>query len=106
MRAILLSIGLSAMATGGLAGTLSEVIAHGVVLTIGSADIPITFAPDGKFTANDGQITGVWRIDGDQLCTITNPSTTETCVAYPPDKKSGDTFDLPAGDGTVKIKIR
>ena len=106
MRTLMIAVGLSAMSPAVMAGTLSEVTTHGIVLSVQGADIPITFTPDGKFTGSDGQFSGVWRIDGDKLCTTTNPSTTEVCVAYPGDKKSGDSFDLPTANGTVKIKIR
>ena len=93
-------------ATSVLADTLSEVIGHGIVLTIGDMDIPVTYTPDHKFTAMDGQVTGAWRIDGEKLCTSSNVDPNETCVAYPKDKKSGDAFVLETPNGGVQIKIR
>jgi hypothetical protein len=68
--------------------------------------IDVAFTPDGKFTALDGQITGTWRIDGDKLCTTSNVSPDEQCVAYPTGKKSGDSFDVtgPQGSATITIK--
>ena len=38
--------------------------------------------------------------------TSSNFDPNETCVAYPKDKKSGDTFEVtgPAGTATIKIK--
>jgi hypothetical protein len=103
---ILLAAALLALATPASADTLQEVTTKGIVLTIQGMDIDVTYTPDGKFTALDGQVTGTWRIDGDKLCTSSNFDPNETCVAYPHDKKSGDTFDVtgPAGTATIRIK--
>jgi hypothetical protein len=109
MRRLLIAtaaLGLAAAASPALADTVHEVISHGIVLTIGDMDIPVTYTPDGKFTAMDGQVTGAWRIDGDKLCTSSNADPNETCVAYPKDKKSGDTFMLETPQGGVQVKIR
>jgi hypothetical protein len=89
-----------------LADTLTEVIGHGIVLTLGDMDIPVTYTPDHKFTAMDGQVTGAWRIDGEKLCTSSNVDPNESCIAYPKDKKSGDTFMLDTPNGGVQVKIR
>lgn len=89
-----------------LAETLKEVTTHGIILTLGDMDIPVTYTPDGKFTAMDGAVTGAWRIDGDKLCTSSTADPNETCVAYPKDKKSGDTFMLETPNGSVQVKIR
>jgi hypothetical protein len=96
-----------ALATPGHASTLTEVTGHGIILSIGGTDIAVTYTPDGKLSAMDGAVTGVWRIDGDKLCTQTNTDPAEMCAVYPKDKKSGDTFMLatPTGD-EVQIKIR
>jgi hypothetical protein len=88
------------------AETLKEVTTHGIILTLGDMDIPVTYTPDGKFSAMDGAVTGTWRIDGEKLCTSSTADPTETCVAYPKDKKSGDTFMLDTPNGSVQIKIR
>jgi hypothetical protein len=103
---ILLAAAVLALATPALADTLQEVTTKGIVLTVQGMDIDVTYTPDGKFTAMDGQVTGTWRIDGDKLCTSSNFDPNETCVAYPHDKKSGDTFDVtgPAGTATIRIK--
>lgn len=94
------------MATPALASTLTEVVAHGIILTIGDMDIPVTYTPDGKFSAMDGAVTGTWKIDGDKMCTSSSVDPNETCVVYPADKKSGDTFELTGPQGSVTIKIR
>ena len=107
MRKLLIAAAVLAMAAGpAAADTLTEVTTHGIILTVQGMDIDVTYTPDGKFTAMDGQVTGTWRIDGAKLCTTSNFDTNETCVEYPKDKKSGDTFDLtgPAGTATIKIK--
>lgn len=89
-----------------LADTLTEVTTHGIVLTLGDMNIEVTYTPDGKLSALDGQVTGTWRIDGDKLCTTSNTDPTESCYAYPKDKKSGDAFTLDTPGGAVQIKIR
>jgi hypothetical protein len=97
---------LAAFAAPALADTVHEVTSHGIVLTIQDMNIDVTYTPDGKFTAMDGQITGTWRIDGDKLCSTSNFDPNETCFEYPKDKKSGDTFELvtPQGSATIHIK--
>jgi hypothetical protein len=88
------------------AGTPEEIVAHGMVVTIGDMDIDISFTPDGKFSGLEGQLTGSWKIDGDKMCTTSNLDPSETCMAYPKDKKSGDSFDLTGPQGTAKVKIK
>ena len=108
MRRLLIAAtaGLALMAGAAAADTLQEVTTKGIILTVQGMDIEVTYTPDGKFTAMDGQVTGTWRIDGDKLCTTSNFDPQETCVVYPKDKKSGDTFEVtgPAGTATIKIK--
>ena len=87
------------------ATTLEEVIKHGITMTIGDMDIVVTYTPDGKFTALDGQITGTWKIDGEKLCTTSNFDPSESCAVYPKDKKPGDSFDMSGPGGTAKITI-
>jgi hypothetical protein len=94
------------VATPALADTLSEVTGHGIVLTVGDMDIDVTYTPDHKFTAMDGQVTGAWRIEGDRLCTSSNVDPNETCYAYPKDKTSGDKFVLETPGGGVQIRIK
>ena len=108
MRRILLAAAAFAIAgaTPVFAGTLEEVVAHGIVLTVQGMDIDVAYTPDGKFTALGGQVTGAWRIDGDKLCTTSNFEPAENCVAYPAGKKSGDSFDLTTPQGSVTIRIK
>jgi hypothetical protein len=96
----------AAFATPALAETLDEVVAHGIIIQIPGQDIEVTYTPDGKFTALDGQITGTWRIDGDKLCTSANVAPDEQCVAYPKGKKSGDSFEVTGPQGTATVKIK
>jgi hypothetical protein len=98
--------GLTATAAPAFADTLTEITTHGMIITLGDMDVDLTFTPDGKFSGLDGQITGTWKIDGDKLCTSSNFDPNVTCLAYPKDKKSGDTFDLVAPTGTAKVKIK
>ena len=105
-RLIVAAAAAALMATPALASTLTEVTTHGIILTLGDMDIPVTYTPDGKLSAMDGAVTGTWRIDGDKLCTSSTADPNETCFAYPKDKKSGDTFILDTPNGSVQIKIR
>ena len=105
-RLLIATAALALTAAPAFASTLTEVVSHGIILTIGDMDIPVTYTPDGKFTAAGGQVTGAWRIDGDKLCTTSNFDPTEQCVAYPKDKKSGDSFELSSPQGSVTIKIK
>ena len=95
-----------ALATPALAGTLEELTTKGMILTVQDMQIEVTYTPDGKFTAMDGQVTGTWKIDGDKLCTTSNFDPSESCVEYPKDKKSGDSFEVtgPQGAATITIK--
>jgi hypothetical protein len=95
-----------ALATPALAGTLQEITTKGMVLTVQDMQIDVTYTPDGKFTAMDGQVTGTWKIDGDKLCTTSNFDPTETCLEYPKDKKSGDSFEVSGPQGSVTITIK
>lgn len=95
-----------AIATPAFADTIDEVTAKGIILSAGGMDIDVTYTPDGKFTAMDGQVTGEWRRDGDKLCTKSNMDATEQCVEYPKDKKSGDSFELSSPMGVANIKIK
>ena len=106
MRRLLIAGFVALLATPALADTLKEVTTRGIVLTVQGMDIDVTYTPDGKFTAMDGQVTGTWRIDGDKLCTTSNVDPNESCVAYPKGKKSGDSFDLTGPQGTATIKIK
>jgi hypothetical protein len=106
MRMLLAAIGVLALVTPAAADTLQELTTHGMIMTVQGMDIEVTYKPDGTFTAFDDQITGKWRIDGDKLCTSSNLDATESCVAYPKGKKSGDKFDVTSDQGTASIKIK
>ncbi|HVY89755.1 MAG TPA: hypothetical protein VG942_12850 [Hyphomonadaceae bacterium] len=104
--------GLLAISAGGLpasaepanAGTLREVLAHGVVMSVSGADIDVVFTADGKFTALGS--TGTWRIDGEKLCSKSDITLIETCAVYPAGKKSGDAFNIDAPGAVVAIRIK
>lgn len=106
MRILLAAAAVLAFAAPAAADTLQEVTTKGIVLSVQGMDIDVTYTPDGKFTAMEGQVTGDWRIDGDKLCTKSNFDPNEQCVAYPKDKKSGDSFDVTGPQGTATIKIK
>ncbi len=103
---LVLSLLLLAAATPAAADTAQEIAAHGMTLTFQGSSVALTFTPDGKFTGMNGQINGTWRIDGDKVCSSGGVTPGESCIVCPPDKKSGDTFEvkLPAGLATVTIK--
>jgi hypothetical protein len=107
MKKILVcAAGALAFAAPAFATTLEEVTGKGIIMTIMDMDIDVVYTPDHKFTAMDGQVTGDWKIDGDQLCTSSNFQPEETCTVYPADKKSGDSFDLETPMGPIKITIK
>ena len=87
------------------ADTYREILAHGVVIVLPEMEIDVKFTLDGKFTALGGQSSGVWKIDGDKLCSTPNETLMETCGIYPAGKKSGDTFEIVAPSGRVTVRI-
>jgi hypothetical protein len=105
-KLLILAAAAAALATPAFADTLTEVTSHGIILMVQDMQIEVTYTPDGKFTAADGQVTGTWKIDGDKLCSNSNFDPNMTCIAYPKDKKSGDTFTLESPQGSVQIKIK
>jgi hypothetical protein len=114
MRKLLICSAIAALAAPAFAqgappsDTLKEVAAKGIVLNVQGFEIPVSYNPDGTFTATipgvDMPITGKWRADGDKLCTST-ADTPEECVAYPVGKKSGDSFEVVGAQGPATIKI-
>ncbi len=104
IAALALTMAAPAFAQG--ATTLQEVTTKGIVLSAGGMDVDVIYKPDGSFTALDGAVTGKWRIDGEKLCTYSNFEPTDTCVAYPAGKKSGDSFEVTSPSGTATIRIK
>jgi hypothetical protein len=104
MKRILIITGvvlaLAAPAIAQQMSTLQYVTTKGTVIKAdmqGTAlELPMTYKADGTYATNAmGQaVTGKWRIDGDKLCTVSEMNPTETCVAYPADKKPGDEFKI------------
>lgn len=106
MRKFLLAAAVLGLALPASADTIDEIVAHGMVLTIQGQDVDVTYTPDGKFTALDGQITGTWKKDGDKMCTTSNLQPDESCMAFPAGKKSGDSFEVTSDLGSATIKIK
>ena len=109
MRNPILALGalaLAAAASPAAADTLTEVTSHGIILVLGDMEIPVTYTPDGKLSAMDGQITGAWRIENDKLCTSSNVDPVDRCIAYPKDKKSGDSFEVTGNGGAATVKSK
>lgn len=109
MKRFIACLALAALAAPAFAqqsSTLQELTTKGMVMEAGGMQIEVTYKPDGTFTAMDDQVTGKWRIDGDKLCTSSNFSPAEECVAYPTGKKSGDSFEVTGAQGTATIKIK
>jgi hypothetical protein len=106
---LLSSLGLMAPSAFGQAAanadTYREILAHGVVIVLPEMEIDVKFSADGKFTALGGQSTGVWKIDGDRLCSTPDETLMETCAVYPAGKKSGDTFTISAPHQDVTVRI-
>src|SRR3990167_7268932 len=103
MRRLLIAAAILALATPAAADTLQGVTTRGIVLSVQGMDIEVTYTPDGKFTALDGQVTGTWRIDGEKPCPPSNFEPAEQCVAYPTGKTSGDSFDVTGPQGAATI---
>jgi hypothetical protein len=109
MKRFIACLTLAALAAPAFAqqsSTLQELTTKGMVMEAGGMQIEVTYKPDGTFTAMDDQVTGKWRIDGDKLCTSSNFSPAEECVAYPTGKKSGDSFEVTGAQGTATIRIK
>lgn len=104
--ACLAVVALAAPAFAQQSSTLQELTTKGMVMEVSGMEIEVTYKPDGTFTAMDDQVTGKWRIDGDKLCTSSNFSPAEECVAYPTGKKSGDSFEVTSAQGTATIRIK
>ena len=110
MRKLITCIAVAALAAPAFADTLKEVTTKGIVLTVQGFDIDVVYKADGTFAASlPGDPTpvasGKWRIDGDKLFSSTD-ATPEECVAYPKDKKSGDSFEVTGAQGAATIKIK
>ena len=95
-----------AIAAPALADTNSEIVAHGMIVTIAGNDIDLSFTPDGKFSGLEGQLIGTWKIDGEKLCTTSNLAPEENCSVFPADKKSGDSFEITNEQGTATVRIK
>jgi hypothetical protein len=114
MRKLITIAALTAFAAPAFADTLTEVTTKGIVLTVMDMDIDITYTPDGKWAAKNDDLTamlgapltGAWRVDGDKLCTTSTVAPDEDCVAYPADKKSGDSFEVSGSQGPAMVKIK
>lgn len=107
MPFILGAVAAFALAGSASAGTLDEITTKGMVMSVGDFELDFVFTPDGNFTSMGGALTGTWRVDGDKLCTKGDSDPSETCLAYPADKKSGDVFEMPhPALGSIKIKIK
>jgi hypothetical protein len=89
-----------------LAQTAKEVVSRGVTLVTGDNKLETSFTADGKFVLSAVVDEGTWRIDGDKLCSKSSRTLIETCTAYPPGKKSGDSFELQTPSGRVTVQIK
>jgi hypothetical protein len=82
--------------------TLKAVLANGQTMSGSMQGMELTykttFAPDGTYRSEldlmNRVMTGRWRIEGDKLCTTGDGNPIVDCTAYPPGKKSGDTFQV------------
>ena len=60
MRKLLVCAGIALAAAPAFADTLAEVTTKGIVLNAGGLEIDVSYTPDGKFTAMEGQVTSTW----------------------------------------------
>jgi hypothetical protein len=91
--------------SGANADTYRAILARGLFIVTPDAEIDVKFTPDGKFTAFKGLSSGVWRFEGEKLCSTPNETLIETCGVYPAGKKPGDTFEINAPSGRVTVRI-
>ena len=68
--------------------TLVAVTTNDAVLTTNGYAIEIDYADDGTYSGvvMGSAFTGEWTIKGDELCTTSSLSPTETCTTYPAGK--------------------
>ena len=85
--------------------TLHYVTTKSVVMKVAGMEIPVTYKPDGTFSAMDGQVTGKWKLVGETMCSTSNMDPNETCIQYPAGKKPGDEFEIITPQGAVAILI-
>jgi hypothetical protein len=85
--------------------TLGYVTTRGVVMKVSGFDIPVSYTPDGKFSAMEGVVKGSWRIQGDRLCSTSNMEPVEACISYPQGKRPGDEFEIAGPQGSLTIRI-
>lgn len=85
--------------------TLEYVTTKGIILKVAGQEIPVTYTPDGKWSAMGGQVSGTWKIAGETLCVTSSVEPAESCTLYPNGKKPGDEFELIAAQGPAVIYI-
>ena len=85
--------------------TLQYVTTKSVIMKVGGMEIPVTYKPDGTFTAMDGAVTGKWKVVGETMCSTNNMDPNEACISYPAGKKPGDEFEIQSPQGPVTILI-
>ncbi|HEX5005623.1 MAG TPA: hypothetical protein VFV70_00840 [Hyphomonadaceae bacterium] len=85
--------------------TLQYVTTKSVVMKVAGMEIPVSYKPDGTFSAMDGQVTGKWKIVGETMCSSSNMDPNETCITYPAGKKPGDEFEVISPQGPFSVLI-
>jgi hypothetical protein len=85
--------------------TLQHVTTKSVIMKVAGMEIPVTYKPDGTFSAMEGQVTGKWKIVGETMCSTSNMDPNEVCILYPSGKKPGDEFEIISPQGAVSILI-
>jgi hypothetical protein len=105
LAAVVVSLSLPAMAQE-QSDTLKAVTSRGIEARISGISVQVAYKPDGTFENSRG-LSGTWKAVGDKLC-VTIPGVIENqCDAYPPGKKSGDTFEVIAADvGLMMVTIK
>jgi hypothetical protein len=85
--------------------TLHYVTTKNVIMKVAGMEIPVTYKPDGTFSAMDGAVTGKWKIVGEKMCSSNTMEPDENCISYPAGKKPGDEFEIQGPQGPVTILI-
>jgi hypothetical protein len=84
--------------------TVTAIIAHGAVASVGGMDYAITYKADGTYEGNGGELSGAFKAEGNKICL--DIMGMESCTEYPAGKKSGDAFEVQSPFGPMQIKIK
>lgn len=95
-----------AFAQAAASDTVKTVIEKGATFDMMGQAYVFAARADGSYADGQGQVAGKYRADGANLCVTPGTYPQERCFAFPPGKKSGDSFEAMSDSGPVKVTIR